>query len=105
MFVSIKGGSYANFQRALKGGNLTMIRAAATELPAINLEDALRVCVVVADERPDLFEKAALRWSARYCLERKDASLDGLRQAAEAFARLDADREEALATLHRLSRL
>ena len=33
-FVSIKGGSYANFQRALKGGNLTLIRAAATELPA-----------------------------------------------------------------------
>ena len=50
------------------------------------------VCVVVADERPDLFERAALRWLARYALERRDASLDGLRQAADAFARLDADR-------------
>ena len=82
-----------------------MIRAAATELPAVNLEDALRVCVVVADQRPDLFERAALRWLGRYALERKDATIANLREAADAFAGLDADREASLATLHGLSRL
>ena len=105
MFVSMRGGPYANFQRALKGGNLTVIRAAATELPAINLVDALQVCVLMADQRPELFERAALRWLARYAVERKDASLDGLREAADAFAGLAADREASLATLQGLSRL
>ncbi len=52
-FVSIKGGSYANFQRALDSGNLTMIRAAATELPAINLDGALTICVLVSEQRPE----------------------------------------------------
>ena len=41
VFVSIKGGSYARFRRALDTGNLTLVRAAAAELPTINLEDAL----------------------------------------------------------------
>jgi len=81
-FVSIKGCSYANFQRALKGGNLTMIRAAATELPAINLEDALTIAILVSEQRPEQLERAALRWLGRYALERKDATLAGLREAA-----------------------
>jgi hypothetical protein len=104
VFVSIKGSAYSNFRRALDTGNLTIIRAAAAELPAINLEDALAVCLVVADREPERFERAALRWLGRYCLERPDANLLGLRQAADAFDRLDTDREAAVAVLQRLSR-
>jgi len=39
-FVSIKGGSYARFRRALDRGNLTLVPAAAAELPTVNLDDA-----------------------------------------------------------------
>jgi hypothetical protein len=53
---------------------------------------------------PSAFERAALRWLGRYCLERPDANLAGLRQAAEAFDRLDGDREASVAVLQRLSR-
>lgn len=35
--VSIKGSPYGNFRRALATGNLTVVRAAAAELPSINL--------------------------------------------------------------------
>ncbi len=87
--MSIKGGSYSNFRRALKTGNLLLIRAAAAELPTISLQDALDICLVVAEQEPELFERAALRWLARYCLERRDANLAGLRQAVRAFVRLE----------------
>jgi hypothetical protein len=44
--VSIRGSSYARFRRALETENLTLVRAAAAELPTINLDDALRVCLL-----------------------------------------------------------
>jgi len=62
--VSIKDSSYGNFRRALRAGNLTVIRAAAAELPAINLEDALSICLLLAKQEPRNFERAALRWIA-----------------------------------------
>jgi hypothetical protein len=102
--VSIKGSSYANFQRALKTGDLLLIRAAAAELPAINLEDALAICVLVRDRQPERFDRAVLRWLGRYCLERRGATLAGLSEAVDAFARFDIDRAASLATLERLAR-
>ena len=101
--VSIKGSSYGNFRRALKTGNLTVIRAAAAELPAINLEDALSVCLLLAQQEPRHFERAALRWIGRYCLERRDLAIDDVCVVAEAFARLRDGDEGAEATLRRLS--
>lgn len=70
MFVSIKGGSYANFERALGTGNLTLIHAAASELPTVNLGDALAVCMAIREAEPERYERAALRWLARFCGER-----------------------------------
>lgn len=102
--MSIKGRPYVNFQRALKTGDLLLIRGAAAELPMVSLQDALDICLVVAEKEPELFERAALRWLARYCLERRDANLAGLREAADAFATLERGREEALRVLQRLSR-
>ena len=56
MFVSIKGSSYARFQRALDTGNLTIIRTAAAELPRIELDDALRICQALTFD-PDAYER------------------------------------------------
>ena len=82
---------------------LTIIRAAAAELPAVNLDDALRVCLLLAAEEPEHLERAALRWLGRYCLERRDVTLAQVREAAGAFVRLADGRDGADATLHRLS--
>jgi len=81
-----------------------LVRAAATELPAINLDDALTICVLVSEQRPEQLERAALRWLGRYALERKDATIASVREAADAFARFDAEPEASLATLERLAR-
>ncbi len=100
--VSIKGSPYGTFQRALRTGNLTVIRAAAAELPAINLEDALSICLLLASQEPRHFERAALRWLGRYCLERRDLAIEDVRDVADAFARLRDGDEGAAETLRRL---
>jgi hypothetical protein len=48
VFVSIKGGSYANFHRALERGNLEVIRAAAAELPRVDVADALAIVLLMS---------------------------------------------------------
>jgi hypothetical protein len=68
--VSIKGSPYAHFRRALDTGNLALVRTAAAELPQINLDDALRICLVIREREPE-FDRAACRWLARYATERR----------------------------------
>jgi len=69
--VSIKGSPYARFRRALDTGNLALIRTAAAELPQVNLDDALRICLVIREREPESFDKAACRWLARYAMDRR----------------------------------
>jgi hypothetical protein len=102
MFVTSQGSAYMRFQRALATGNLLLIRAAAAELPQIGLGDALMVCMAIRDSEPERFQRAALRWLARYCVERPAVSLSEVRAAAEAFERMAARPEDALAALQRL---
>lgn len=69
--LSIKGSSYANFRRALLGGNLTIITAAAAELDEIGLEDALRILVVMARANDPRYERAGAKWAARLTAEKR----------------------------------
>jgi hypothetical protein len=102
--VSIKGGSYARFRRALETGNVTVVRAAAAELPTINLDDALRICVLLRGADPSSYESAVIRWLGRLCLERPTTTVTELRLALAAFDRLPEEPEEAEAELRRLVR-
>ena len=95
------GSAYARFQRALETGNLNLIRAAAAELPRVDLADALAVCMAIRDAEPQRFERAALRWLARYAVERA-ASVADVRAAADAFAVMLRHPDDALVTLRRL---
>jgi hypothetical protein len=78
-------------------GNLTLIRNAAAELPRVDLGDAL----AIREAEPDRFERAALRWLARFCHERHEATLAQVQAAAWAFDNI-ADEPAALETLQRL---
>jgi hypothetical protein len=93
--VSIKGSSYARFRRALDSGNVTLVRAAAAELPTINLDDALRVCLLLRRADAALYERAVVRWLGRLALEHHGATLAMLHQAVAAFERLPDDPEAA----------
>ena len=102
MFVTSQGSAYMRFRRALATGNLVLIRSAAAELPQVSLGDALIVCVAIRDAEPERFERAALRWIARYCIERPAVTLNEVRSAADAFERMATRPEDALETLQRL---
>jgi hypothetical protein len=80
---------------------MAIIRSAADELPHVDLGDALAVCIIIRKAEPDRFERAALRWLARYCVERREATLAEVQSAAWAFENI-ADEPAALDTLQRL---
>jgi hypothetical protein len=99
--VSIKGSSYANFRRALESRNLTRVRAAAAELPQVALDDALVICEVLAEQEPEKYERAALRWLARLCLERP-VTLSELGEVVVALDELPREPHWALGVLREL---
>ena len=101
--MSTKGSAYSRFRRALDTGNLTIVRAAAAELPTINLDDALRVCALFRAD-PSRYEAAVIRWLGRLCLERPGTTITELRLALTAFDRLPEEPEEAEAELRHLVR-
>jgi hypothetical protein len=73
------------FQAALARGDLAGVRAAAAELPHVNLTDALAVCLLMGKDDDALYERAATKWLARLALERPTIGLDDLSQALHAF--------------------
>ena len=74
--MSIKGSPYQRFIRALETGNPLLVRSAAAELPHVSLADALAICLVLLDREPELYGRAAARWTARYCLEVRGVALE-----------------------------
>jgi hypothetical protein len=70
------GRAYARFRSALERGSPLQVRAAASELATVGLDDALAVCLVFLDREPEVFPRAAARWVARLVLERPVALVD-----------------------------
>ncbi len=101
-FVSIKGGPYQRFRRALEIGRLPLVLAAAAELPRLELDDALEVLLLIADQDERRFPRAATRWLGRLALERPELSLPELRLALAACELLPT-RPEVVGALRALS--
>lgn len=99
MFVTSTGSAYQRFQRALGTRNLTLIRAAAAELPRVQLQDALTVCLLLRDHEPERYERAAVRWIARFCVEHEEVSVEDVTHAAAAFTLMRTHPERALGIL------
>jgi hypothetical protein len=100
--VSDAGSPHARFRRALATKNLLIIRAAAAELPQINLDDALHVCVLLRDREPERYDAAAVRWIGRFCAEQPDVTLEEVDLACSAFEEMRLDPERGLTTLQSL---
>jgi hypothetical protein len=73
--VTSQGHAYARFRRALDTRNATIALAAASEMPHVGLVDALELVLLLTESEPVRFERAALRWHARYCAETRDVPL------------------------------
>src|SRR4051812_13569515 len=86
--MTSSGSPYSRFRRALKTGNLAIVRAAAAELPAVDLGDALSICLLMSAREDERYERAAVRWLARLALERPALGLTDLREGLVAFEAL-----------------
>ena len=102
MFVTSDSSAYARFQRSLATGDVSLVIAAALELPRVALDDALRICLLLRDGDQDRYQRAAVRWLGRFALEARGVTIDDLRRAADAFATLPQRPDEAIGALHHL---
>jgi hypothetical protein len=88
--MTSQGNAYARCRRAVAGGNLLIIRAAAAELPRIGVAEAAAILLVTAHAEPQRYERTALRWVSKLVLEAKDialADVAGVATALEALPR------------------
>jgi hypothetical protein len=86
--VTAQGHPRAIFKRAVKRGNIVLAEATARELGKLSLEEALGLSFLYAEKEPIKFERAALRWLARYVTEGKAVSLLKAQLALSALAEL-----------------
>lgn len=74
--MTSQGSPYTIFRRALERGSLVGVRAAVDNLPGPPpLDDALLICLLLLDQEPDRYERAAVRWLGRLLLEHRGVSL------------------------------
>ena len=86
--MTSQGSPYARFQRALRLGRLPMVRAAALELPRVDLHDALAICLLIQREEGERYERAVVRWLARLAVEVPTVGIGDLQEALVAFEAL-----------------
>jgi hypothetical protein len=102
--MTSQGTPHGRFTRAVANGNLRGAEMAARELGQLSLDDALRLCLLLAEHDPSRFDRAALRWLERYIAERLPP-LAEIALAATAFAEVRyGDRQTGGASLERLAR-
>jgi hypothetical protein len=63
------------FRRALDRRNVTEALAAASELQFVGLAEALELTLLLAEGEDTRFERAALRWHARFVYETKNVDI------------------------------
>jgi hypothetical protein len=83
--MTSQGSPYARFQRALRLGKLPLVRAAAAELPRVDLDDALAICLLIEQQDAARYERAVVRWLARLSLEVATVRIEDLRTGLVAF--------------------
>lgn len=86
--MTSEGSPYARFHRALRIGRLSMVYAAAAELPRVDLDDALAITLLIERQDPGRYDRAVVRWLARLCLEVPTVGIEDLRGGLLAFEAL-----------------
>jgi hypothetical protein len=91
----------ARLDRALAGGDLAAIREAARDGPSVvTLADAVRVLMLMVEADDPAYERAAVRWLARFTGECGGATLGEAQAALEALEALpEPDAHATLITL------
>jgi hypothetical protein len=102
--VTSQGHRYAQFQSALKTGNAHLALAAAAELRHVDLADALSLVLLIRDDDPLRFERAAVRWLSRYTAEDRQLRLAEARELVDMLAAVGRHDQVAQLRLERFLR-
>jgi hypothetical protein len=86
--MTSQGTAHGRFQRAISRRHLFAAEMAARELDGLTLADALALTLLIADAEPARFDRAAVRWHARFSLEVKGLTLTDSQLALSALATL-----------------
>jgi hypothetical protein len=81
--MTSQGHRDAQFQRALKTGDAHLALAAAAELRHIGLADALSLVFLIRDDDPQRYDRAAVRWLARYAAQDRAMRLAEARELVD----------------------
>jgi hypothetical protein len=73
--VTAQGSAFTRFRRALDRGHVTEALSAASELQFVGLAEALELTLLLAEEEDARYERAALRWHARFVFETKNVDI------------------------------
>jgi hypothetical protein len=73
--LTSQGSAYSVFKRALRRRDLAAVHAAAAELEHVPLDDAFAICLLILEQQPARYERAALRWLSRLLAERRHLAL------------------------------
>lgn len=95
--VTAQGSALTRFRRALSSRSPTLALIAAAEMPRVELADALALTLLLLDKERPRYERAALRWHARYCAETAGVKLDEATALLGLLAALRADDPEPVA--------
>jgi hypothetical protein len=99
VFVTAQGSPLTRFPRAVERESLILAEIAATEAGYLGLDDALRLTGLYASAGDPKFDKAAVRWLARFALEADRVTLAEMDLAAVSLAALPARGEPVLRVL------
>ena len=103
--MTAQGHPRAIFSRAIERGNLVIAEATAREITNLTLEEAQRLLFLYAEHDPAKYERAALRWLARFASDGKAVTLLKVQLATAALAELRAgERQQAAKLLIELAR-
>jgi hypothetical protein len=85
--VTSEGRTLTRLRRALQHGHLWAAEDAARELENVSLEDSLKLVRLYGERESPKYERAALRWLARYLDEAEEPSLERFAKLASGLAR------------------
>jgi hypothetical protein len=102
--MTSQGSAHGRFTRAIQQRNLWAAEMSLRELGQVSLEDALAYLNLLAEQKPEKLERAAVRWHGRLETEATFLTMAESQLALAALASLCAGEREALAVLRRLLR-
>jgi hypothetical protein len=102
--MTSQGSAHGRFTRAIQQRNLWAAEMSLRELDQPSLEDALAYLDLLAEQKPEKLERAAVRWHGRLETEATFLSLAESQLALAALASLCAGDREAVGVLRRLLR-